>query len=88
MGGTCVLATCEPQVCELRMVKQDASTFWAQLEANITRDTDGQTFCRITISDISARKQAEQSLRIKSIVFDVSIAAISVADKDLSLIHI
>lgn len=51
------------QVFELRMVKSDGTTFWAQLVANAVLDADGLFLCRITLSDISALKEAEGLLR-------------------------
>ncbi len=50
--------TGEPQTCELRLSKNDGTIFWAQLDAAAARDTKGQPVCRVTLSDISARKQA------------------------------
>ncbi len=49
--------TGEPRVFELRMVKMDGTPFWAQLAA------DGAPVCRVVLSDITERKQAEAVLR-------------------------
>lgn len=49
----------EPQACEVRMMKKDGTLFWARLEAIVSQDDDGSQVCRLTMSDISARKQAE-----------------------------
>ena len=51
--------TGDPQACELRMVKQDGTPFWAHLEATAAQDADGAPVCRIVLSDITERKQAE-----------------------------
>ena len=51
--------TGEPQQCELRMVKQDGSTFWAHLSATAAQDEAGAPSCRIALSDITARRQKE-----------------------------
>ena len=52
-----------PQHCELRMVRKDGSSFWAGI-ATITAVAGEQTrSIKATISDISARKQAEEALR-------------------------
>jgi len=57
-----------PHACELRMLNKDGTAFWAQLTANAApgpstssgQAADGAPVCRIALSDITARKQAEQ----------------------------
>ena len=51
-----------PQVYELRMLRADAAPFWARLEATEAQDADGAPVCRAVMSDITARKQAEEKL--------------------------
>ena len=51
-----------PQVCELRMVKNDGTPFWAHLATTAVRNSNGMLECRLVISDITARKQAEEAL--------------------------
>ena len=58
-----VLDTGESQTCDLRMVKKDKRIFFARLEATAAQDADGAPVCRIVISDITGRKQAEEQLR-------------------------
>ncbi|MCY2987643.1 MAG: ATP-binding protein [Planctomycetota bacterium] len=59
-----LLATAQPQVCELRMARHDATWFWARLEATVRQDGECQTpVCRVTLSDITARKRAEEHVR-------------------------
>ena len=53
----------EPQSCELRMVKTDGSPFWVHLAAIVAQDADGVPELRVAITDINARKQAEDALR-------------------------
>ena len=50
----------EPQTCELRMVKKDGTTFWAQLTASAAWDARGRSVRRTVISNIDERKQAER----------------------------
>jgi PAS domain S-box-containing protein len=52
--------TDEPQVCELRMVKMDATAFWARLEATVAQDAGGAPVCHLVMSDITERKRAEE----------------------------
>ena len=49
--------TAEPQACELRMVKADDTVFWAHLDATRAQDDNGESLCRIMLSDITKRKQ-------------------------------
>ena len=67
------------------MVSQDGTQFWAHLAATAAQDADGAPVCRVVMSDITERKQAEEALResekkyrslvenINDIVFTVDI---------------
>lgn len=48
-----------PQSCELKMVKNDDTSFWGRLEATVATDDHGETVCRVVLSDITERMQAE-----------------------------
>ncbi len=52
-----------PLACELRMVKKDGTQFWARLETTAVQDTDSSPVCRVVMSDITERKQAEKKLQ-------------------------
>ncbi|MBI5590023.1 MAG: PAS domain S-box protein [Deltaproteobacteria bacterium] len=54
--------TGEPQVCELRMVKQDGTSFWTHLKATVVLDADGAPVCRIVLSDITERQRLEAEI--------------------------
>jgi PAS domain S-box-containing protein len=56
----------EPQVCELQMVKESGSWFWARIEVRASMDSEGDVVCRATLSDITGRRQAEEELRWRS----------------------
>jgi PAS domain S-box-containing protein len=57
------LETDTPQECEIRMLRADADPFWARLESVVARDDEnGDSVWRVVVSDIDARKQAEQQL--------------------------
>jgi len=58
-----LFATGTPQEWELRMLKNDGSVFWAHLTATISRDQAEEPACRIVLSDVSERKQAEEMQR-------------------------
>jgi PAS domain S-box-containing protein len=53
--------TGEPQSCELRMAKADGTPVWVQLSILSAQDDDVPV-TRITMMDISERKQAEEAL--------------------------
>ena len=58
-----LLETGAPQVCELRMLKDDGSIFWAHLAATAALAEGEKTLCRVIMRDITTRKQAEELLR-------------------------
>jgi PAS domain S-box-containing protein len=55
-----------PQACELRIVKQDGTAFWARLEAAAAQDADGAPVCRAVVSDITEQKNIEAAFRKKA----------------------
>ncbi|MDZ7831489.1 MAG: ATP-binding protein [Desulfobacterales bacterium] len=57
-----LIETGEPLFCELRMVRADDPPFWVRLDATVARDENGTPFCRLVMTDISRRKQAETEL--------------------------
>jgi len=57
------LPTCGQEVCELRMVKEDQTVFWAQLATSTALLAGGATECRMVITDIGKRKRTEMALR-------------------------
>ena len=57
------LETKKHGTCEVAMVKKDDTTFYAQLECAFVPEEDGNPErCRITISDITERKEMEEAL--------------------------
>jgi len=59
-----IIDTGEQQSFELRIVKQDGTTFWALITAVAAEDSDNNLVFRIVLTDISARKQAEMEINI------------------------
>ncbi|WP_243366392.1 sensor histidine kinase [Fundidesulfovibrio soli] len=51
-----LVATGEPQACELRMVKSDSTPIWVRIEATVVQDADGAVVQRVMINDITERK--------------------------------
>jgi diguanylate cyclase (GGDEF)-like protein/PAS domain S-box-containing protein len=67
-----VLDTRTRQSCDLRLVKQDGTPFYARLESTVAQDVDGNDQFRVTITDITARKRAEEALRALSLVDELT----------------
>ncbi|MBE0620883.1 MAG: response regulator [Burkholderiales bacterium] len=51
--------TGEQQVFDLRMVKNDATQFWAHLAASAAQEAGGASVLRVMLSDITERKRVE-----------------------------
>jgi PAS domain S-box-containing protein len=51
-----------PQVYDLRVLRAGTEPFWARWETTEAHDADGASVCRAVMSDITARKQAEDKL--------------------------
>jgi PAS domain S-box-containing protein len=62
-----LFATGESQACDLRMVKNDSTVFWAHLETATAQNEAGEPLCRIIISDVSKNKQAEEELKTSEV---------------------
>jgi two-component system cell cycle sensor histidine kinase/response regulator CckA len=55
--------TGERQACELRLLKRDGEVCWVRLESTSTKGSFDNIACRIVMSDIDARRKAEETLR-------------------------
>ncbi len=58
-----LIAHCEPQSYELRIINDDGGPNWVHVAATCEQDIDNVTLIRMVITDISERKQIEHSLR-------------------------
>ncbi len=52
--------TTEPQSCDLRMVKRDATSFWMHVVATAGQDESGEPVLRLALTDLTERRRAEQ----------------------------
>ncbi len=58
-----VIETGVKQTCQVKLLKKDGTPFHAQVESIAVPDSEGEChLCRMTVSDISARKEAEACL--------------------------
>ena len=60
-----LIATGEPQSCELRLVKKDGRQFWAHLATTLGTDGEGSPVIRLVLSDVSERKRAEHEILMR-----------------------
>jgi len=64
-----LLESGQPQAYELRMLKEDGTQWWARLVAAAAHDDEGAAVCRITLTDITSLKQAEEELKKSELRF-------------------
>ncbi|AOY56950.1 transcriptional regulator, sigma54-dependent [Desulfococcus multivorans] len=55
--------TVERQAYELRMVRNDGTSFWAHLAATVAQDEAGSPVCRVVMDDITDRRRMEEALQ-------------------------
>ncbi len=56
-----LLESMKTEECDLRMLRSDGTVFWGHLKSALKQEDDEQT-CRIILSDVSLRKQAEDKI--------------------------
>jgi len=83
-----LFATGALQTCELRMVNKDGAEFWAHLQATATQDERGSPVCRLVLSDITERKQAEERLHLAASVFTYAREGIMITDPDGTILEV
>ena len=49
---------------DLRLIRSNGSTVWINLRANVTTSYSGETSLNVVVTDISDRKQSEQSINL------------------------
>jgi PAS domain S-box-containing protein len=57
-----LIITSEPQECDLRIQRDDATTFWARIETSLVKSSDESPAFRVVMIDITARKRTEEAL--------------------------
>ncbi|MFZ4695287.1 MAG: PAS domain S-box protein [Verrucomicrobiia bacterium] len=57
-----IIESDERQICELRMVKRDGTSFWVSIEGALSRADGGTPTIHMLISDITVRKRAEEQI--------------------------
>jgi len=75
MGNKSLQRNGNPRAVELRMLKQGGAPFWARLLTNGAQDASGASVLRIVITDISAFKAVEHSLKQSALELRAIIAS-------------
>lgn len=57
-----LVETATPQVCELRLQKNDGTPIWVRMVANLAKDKHGVTETRAAVSDITEPKKIQEEL--------------------------
>ena len=82
-----VFAGTGKQVCEAALLKEDGTSFWADLRATHAGFGSGpRKWCRMVVSDITNRKQAEEALRWSEALLSKSQAIAHVGSWELDLV--
>ena len=66
--------------CEIRMINEDKTTFWASITAIAEFDTNKEPTYHLVISDISERKVLENKLKLSASVFKNAGEAIMITN--------
>ena len=75
-----VISSQKEDSCELRMVKEDKTTFWVNLTANAEIGTNKELVFRLIINDISERRKFEDKLKLSASVFKNAGEAIMITN--------
>ena len=70
------------QDCEIRMIKEDKTIFWAHFTAIAEVNENKEPLFRLVINDISERKIFEEKLKLSASVFKNAGEAIMITDLD------
>ena len=92
-GSGQAVQACDPQACELRMVKKNETEFWARLDAAATHDASlAHEAINVVMSDITDSKHAEEALThshdLMRYIIEHNRSAVAVHDKDLKYIYV
>jgi two-component system cell cycle sensor histidine kinase/response regulator CckA len=83
---TQLLETGAPGSCEVRLLRQDGSHFWARIQATVAQEPDGGRVCRAVLSDIDERKRGDEALgralATQEAIFEGSRDAVFISDAD------
>ena len=77
-----LVSTGATQSVELKLIRHGQRPFWAKLDANRAMGAKGAQEFRVVVTDIAARKAAEDRLRQASAMFECATEGVVVTDVD------
>ena len=83
-----VLASGQPQDCELRLLKADGVALWVNLSTSLSDGEGGVVMVRVVLTDIGARKQAESEMRRAASVFTHSAQGIMITTRKGTIVEV
>ena len=75
----------EPQVCELRMLRQDGVPFWAYLEATVAEEAAGMPVGRVALREIAVSAQWDRRAEYGGAEYRGGMYTLTVADNGVGL---
>ena len=76
-----LLLTGDPQDFDLRMVKQDGTSFWAHVSSRMASGEGGAPVCRVVLLDVTEQHRAETGLRQLARAVEQTPASIVITDR-------
>ena len=80
--------TGQTQTCELRLVRQDSSQFWAQLTATQMQGDQGHGAYKVVLTDIHERKLAQDRIRISDLALKAISQGVLLATPELCVVSV
>jgi diguanylate cyclase (GGDEF)-like protein/PAS domain S-box-containing protein len=80
--------TGDAQEIDLRLLRAEGTFFWALLRSIVPANNRDGSVLRLTISDMTPRKQAEESLRLAASVFTHAREGIAITDPDGTILNV
>jgi len=77
-----------PQTCELSLQRRDGAVFDAFLDCLLTTTGDAVAQLRMTLTDITARKHADEMLRKLSVAVEQSPASVVITNQDACIQYV
>ena len=73
--------------CELRLKRRDGSVCWVRMQTALAQDSAGAQLSRVTLSDITERKRAEEQIRFQAGLLQAVEQAVIVSDLHMVVIY-
>jgi PAS domain S-box-containing protein len=77
----------QAETCEVRLQRRDGALCWVRLQSVLAQGSDGAQVCRITLSNITAGRQAEEQIRFQAGLLQAVEQAVIVTDLAMTAIY-